>query len=70
MNDIVPYEEKDIVAMDADLRREVKDYITSCESLLCSSEAGTALSKTELHLIELYAEAIDQSLLHRVILAD
>src|SRR5690242_13377600 len=33
----------------------------SCESLLCSSEAGAHFSETELHLIALYTEAIEQS---------
>ena len=57
-------------ALEDVLRREVKAYISSCESLLCSSEAGTHFSETELHRIALYyVEAIDQSLVGRAVLA-
>ena len=47
--------------MGAVVRREVKDFICGCESLLCAVECGKQFSPDEVRLIELYAEVIQQS---------
>jgi hypothetical protein len=49
------------LSSDEVLKSQVKDFICGCESLLSAIEGGTELSVEELHLIELYAEAIQQS---------
>ena len=48
------------VGRERHLEREVKEYVSNCESLLSLSEAGIRFSKTEFHLIALDAEAIEQ----------
>jgi hypothetical protein len=49
------------LSSDEVLKSQVRDFICGCESLLSAIERGTELSVEELHLIELYAEAIQQS---------
>jgi hypothetical protein len=43
------------------LKKEVKAFVWGCESLLAAVESGSEYSLEELHLIDLYAEVIQQT---------
>ena len=63
-----PYEKeqearKQVVRMSRNvvLKKEVKAFVWGSESLLAAVESGSEFSSEELHLIDLYAEVIQQT---------